>query len=147
MRAPAEVWVRTYPAATGRRCWEFLPPGPGARPVVLAGFGEMAMALHLAEQPLRRDMTLTEVAALIVRGTEVAGLDGIRELLDLSGRIHRRWQGRTAVTAADRAERREVWAGPRQGLCYELAHRVGGGWSLPGERLTVTGGRFLEEVA
>jgi len=133
--------VRTWRTATGRVCWEFLPPGPGARPVVVESLAEVAMALHLSEQPLRRGLPVQALAALVVRGTELAGLDGIRELLDLAYGTTQPWRGRPEDIAA---ARRQVWTGHREQLCHHLAFRVGGGWPLPGwtpAPRTVTGAR------
>jgi hypothetical protein len=87
---------------------------------------EVAVALHLAGEPLSRELTAEQVTALAVRGAARTGIEQVRQYAQDVIRVNCDMLAGQITSRAYRAWCKEFWSGIGRGqLCIDLAWSVG----------------------
>jgi hypothetical protein len=92
------------------------------QPIVLRHHTDLAVALHYADHPLSRDLSLEAVLTLIVRGVLTVGVDQVLAASDAERAAVRRMLAGRRTRRPDARDR--FWSTRRAQLCADLAYRV-----------------------
>lgn len=97
-----------------------------ADPIVLTGMGEMAVALHFSGHALPRELSVADLADLVVRGVLAAGgVDRVQDVAEAARAVNCDGLARRITATQWRRRTSQVWSSrSREYRCLLLAYRI-----------------------